>query len=109
VYGPNAVAHVIQGKAVSRALHGHFLVEAALVNKIMLVVLPCHEEQGDHSLVGCTEENENDHKNGTSGKNKIPEICTVKHFSTVVLVRFRKSMESKIILYQFLILLIPRN
>ena len=24
VYGPNAVAHMMTGKAVSRALHGHF-------------------------------------------------------------------------------------
>ncbi len=31
-YGPNAVTHMISGKAVSRALCGHFLVEAALVN-----------------------------------------------------------------------------
>ena len=28
VYGPNAVAHMISGKAISRALRGHFLVEA---------------------------------------------------------------------------------
>ena len=31
VYGPNAVAHMISGKAISRALRGHFLVEAAIV------------------------------------------------------------------------------
>ena len=29
-YGPNAVTHMISGKAVSRALCGHCLVEAAL-------------------------------------------------------------------------------
>ena len=29
VYGPNPVAHMISGKAISRALRGHFLVEAA--------------------------------------------------------------------------------
>ena len=40
VYGPNAVAHMISGKAVSRALRGYFLVEAALVSKLMLAVLP---------------------------------------------------------------------
>ena len=45
VYGPNAVAHMMSGKAVSRALRGHFLVEAALVNKLMLAVLPCQEEE----------------------------------------------------------------
>ena len=30
-YGPNAVAQMMSGKAYSRALRGHFLVEAALV------------------------------------------------------------------------------
>ena len=32
VYGPNAVTHMMSGKAVSRALRGHFLLEAALTN-----------------------------------------------------------------------------
>ena len=36
---------MISGKAVSRALRGHFLVEAALVNKLMSVVLPYQEEE----------------------------------------------------------------
>ena len=44
VYGANAVSHMISGKAVSRALRGHFLVEAALVNKLMSAVLPHQEE-----------------------------------------------------------------
>ena len=44
VYGANAVSHMISGKAVSRALRGHFLVEAALVNKLMSTVLPQEEE-----------------------------------------------------------------
>jgi hypothetical protein len=30
VYAPNAVKHMLSGKAVSRAVHGHFLVESAL-------------------------------------------------------------------------------
>ena len=54
VYGPNAVAHMISGKAISRALHGHFLVEVALVNTLMLAVLPCQEEHADHSLMERT-------------------------------------------------------
>ncbi|XP_065911780.1 uncharacterized protein [Dysidea avara] len=49
VYGPNAVSHMISGKSVSRALRGHFLVEAALVNKLMLVVLPYQEELVEHN------------------------------------------------------------
>ncbi len=40
VHGPNAVIHMLSGKAVSRALRGHLLIEAALVNKLMLTVLP---------------------------------------------------------------------
>ena len=45
VYGANAVSHMISGKAVSRALRGHFLMEAALVNKLMSAVLPHQEEE----------------------------------------------------------------
>ena len=41
VYGHNAVTHMKSGKAVSRALRGHFLIEATLMNKLMLRVLPC--------------------------------------------------------------------
>ena len=43
VYGPNAVSQMMSGKAVSRALRGHFIVEAALVNKLLLAVLPVEE------------------------------------------------------------------
>ena len=39
-YGPTAITHMMFGKAASRALHGHFLVEAALVNKLMY----CHTQ-----------------------------------------------------------------
>ena len=53
---------MISVKAVSRALHGHFLVEAALVNKLMLAVLPCQEEKANHSLVEHSDgEDGNDH------------------------------------------------
>ena len=48
-YGPNAVTHMISGKAVSRALRGHCLVEAALVNKLMVAVLPCEWDEDEAS------------------------------------------------------------
>ena len=51
-YGPNAVAHMMTGKAYSRALRGHFLVEAALVNKLMLTVSP------QDAIAGEVEESE---------------------------------------------------
>lgn len=40
VYSSNVVTHIISGKAVSRALRGHILIEAALVAKLMQSVLP---------------------------------------------------------------------
>jgi hypothetical protein len=47
VYGPNAVIHMMSGKAFSRALRGHLLVESALVNKLMISVLPCKLSEDD--------------------------------------------------------------
>jgi len=41
VYRPNAVMHMMFGKPVSRALCGHFLVESASINKLMLAITPC--------------------------------------------------------------------
>ena len=38
---------MISGKAVSRALRGHFLIEAALMNKLMLWVLPYIDNEND--------------------------------------------------------------
>ena len=35
VYGPNSVLHMLSGKAVARALRGHFLTEAALTSKVI--------------------------------------------------------------------------
>ena len=55
--GHNAVTHMISGKAVSRALRGHCLVEAALANKLMVAVLPCEWDE-DEASAG---ELQNDH------------------------------------------------
>ena len=35
VYGPNTVTHIFSGKAISRALRAHFLVDAALTIKLI--------------------------------------------------------------------------
>ena len=43
-YGPNTVTHMMSGKAISGAIHGHFLVEGALVNKLVSALLPCEPE-----------------------------------------------------------------
>ena len=35
VYGDNTIQHMMSGKAISRALQGHFLTEAAVTNKLI--------------------------------------------------------------------------
>jgi len=45
-HGPNAATHMISGKGFSRALRGHFMVEAALVNKLIDAVLPHVQNEG---------------------------------------------------------------
>ena len=39
-YGPNAISHMMSGKAVSRAIRGHFLVDSALMIKLMRKITP---------------------------------------------------------------------
>ena len=40
IYGENAVKHLMTGKAVSRTLRGHFLIESVLTKKILKILLP---------------------------------------------------------------------
>eukprot|EP00795_Rhopilema_esculentum_P010571 gene10571-19306_t len=47
VYGKTTVPHILSGKAVSRALRGHFLIEAALVCKLMTPLIASGQENGD--------------------------------------------------------------
>ena len=49
IYGKNTVDHIITGKAVSRAIRGHFLVDAALNTTVKTQLFP-----------GCFLNNEND-------------------------------------------------
>ena len=56
VNGHNVVTYVISGKAVSRALRGHFLIEAALMNKMMLSVLPCIHADNQNDTVNLSRE-----------------------------------------------------
>ena len=75
VYGPNAVTHMITGKAVSKALRGHFLIQAALVNKLMsAVLLNCekeHTEDMGNDDVSSSETLPLDTKSGTLPENKL--------------------------------------
>ena len=40
IYGENAVKHMMTGKAVSRELRGHFLIESVLTKKLLKILLP---------------------------------------------------------------------
>lgn len=50
VYAPNAVVHMLSGKAVSRAVRGHFLVESTLyaliLSEIYGIQIPNEENGG---------------------------------------------------------------
>jgi hypothetical protein len=50
-YGPNTVTHMMTGKAVSRAVRGHFMVDAALGTKLMKHILPDETNSADSSCV----------------------------------------------------------
>ena len=39
-YGPNAVIHMLSGRAYARGLRGHFSTEASLDQMLMKLVLP---------------------------------------------------------------------
>ena len=47
-YGPNAVTQMMSGKAITRALRGLFLIEAALTTKILITLLP---NDGDSNIL----------------------------------------------------------
>ena len=60
IYAPNTVVHMLSGKAISRALRGHFLVDAALngliIADIFNVAIPqcseiTDEETRDHTNI----------------------------------------------------------
>jgi len=79
VYAPNAVIHMISGKAVSRSVRGHFLVNAALNSILISQVLNIDfmqtpaTEQIDEAMEVASE---------TEGRNKqsTQHICGSKKF-----------------------------
>jgi len=48
IYAPNAVIHMLSGKAIARAVCTHFIVDAApnalMLRKVFNVPLPCYSE-----------------------------------------------------------------
>ena len=44
VYGKNAVEHILSGKAISRAIRGHLLVDAALHMNLIDILYPAKDE-----------------------------------------------------------------
>ena len=56
IHGKSTVSHVISGKAVSRALRGHFLVKSALVSQLLepLISIENNFEQEEMENEICT-------------------------------------------------------
>ena len=46
VYGKNTIVHIFSGKAIARALRGHFLVDAALNIKLIEAIISHETESG---------------------------------------------------------------
>ena len=55
VYAENTVSHIMSGKAVSRALRGHFLTEAGLVSLLLEQVFDDHTIESQHFNEHVTE------------------------------------------------------
>ena len=56
VYAENTVEHILSGKAIARALRGHFLIESALTTKLLRKFIPskCDIDSdfaGDKSII----------------------------------------------------------
>ncbi|KAJ8868939.1 hypothetical protein PR048_030480 [Dryococelus australis] len=47
----HAVLHMMSGKAISRAIRGHMLVDAALSTLLVADVFPCNEDGSCHKLI----------------------------------------------------------
>ena len=50
IYGPNAVQHMMAGKAISRAIRGHMIVDAVLSALLVADVFPRNEDGPPHYL-----------------------------------------------------------
>ena len=52
-YAPNAVLHMLSGKAIARAIRGHFIVDAVLnaklLSKVLDAPLPCQPDGSDNN------------------------------------------------------------
>ena len=87
VYGTNAIAHMMSGKAVSRALRGHFLVESALVNKLIMAITPNRRVESEETIdtsddtndseVSCNNMNESETLPFTPGGNNTTDLDVV--------------------------------
>ena len=78
-YGPDTVTHMMSGKAISRARRGHFLVEGALVNKLVSALLPC--KPGDNCPWNSTQSDREKNSNAEDveilSSDEVDKICKV--------------------------------
>ena len=70
-FGPNAVTHMMSGKAITRALHGLFLIKAALSTKILSNLLP---HDGERNKITDTTIDETRSEELSGSNNEAMEI-----------------------------------
>lgn len=49
VYGPDAFIQMISGRAISKAIGWHFMIEVVLLNKLIMAVLQCKQYEKKHN------------------------------------------------------------
>ena len=50
IFGGNALKKMLSGKAISRALRAHFLIESALITKLMTNIFPVTENEASFDV-----------------------------------------------------------
>ena len=75
VYAKNTVPHIMSGKAYSRALRGHFLVEAAVMNCLLKMVVP-----EDGRTPGESTNSDDEVSTLLEGRSSIEQVATMPLF-----------------------------
>ena len=60
VYGSTAIIHMLTGKAISRALHGHFTLESALTADLLSQIFPIPITEGIDGRQEIEKDNDDD-------------------------------------------------
>ena len=98
IYGTNAVEHMISGKAVSRALRGHFLVESPLTTKLMRMLVKEDDNDIDEdTMPSSSDVNVSDQETSDEGEGKEEgedDMVEIEEFYKVDIVKLKNLAEA---------------